>query len=166
MNEKIKEQRAQMKTFKDFTDGKGYINLSVTDDDKKKLFNILKKLGIKDYIQKLHLTLMYDRSNPKINVIPNDKKYSAKIVTFKTLGEPDSKWYSIALGLESQELNDRYEELKKMGFTHSYPTFVAHVSLKYKPSEDDIKTLNDNIDLFKELGNIHLCDEKIKKIEG
>lgn len=154
-----------MKTFKDFTEGKGYINLSVTEEDKKKLFGILKKLGIKDYVQQLHLTLMYDRSNPKIDFVPNDKKYSAKIVSFKTLGEPDSKWYSIALGLESEELNDRHEELKEMGFTHSYPSFVAHVSLKYKPSEDDIKLLKDNVDLFKELGNIHLHNEKIKKIE-
>lgn len=154
-----------MKTFKDFTTGKGYIKLSVTDEDSKKIFGILDELGIKDYIKDLHLTLMYDRSNPKIDVTTSTKSYTAKINSFKTLGEPGTKWYSIALDLESPELDERHNELKELGFKHSYPKFIAHVSMKYKPSEDDIKTLSDNIGVFKRIGAIHLHNETMKQIE-
>ena len=154
-----------MKSFKEYSDGAGYISLALTDKDSEKIFSILKRLGITDYVKDLHVTMMYDRSNPNIKVEKNHKQYAAKIESFKMLGEPDSKWYAIALDLESKELHDRHEELKEMGFKHSYPTFIAHVSLKYKPSEDDVKTLKDNIDAFKEIGIIHLHNETLKKIE-
>ena len=154
-----------MKKFKEYVKGKGYIKLSVTDDDCRKIFDILDELNIKDYIQDLHLTLMYDRSNPKIDVDTPKKSYVAKIKSFKTLGEPDSKWYAIALDLESPELDERHNELKKLGFTHSYPDFIAHISMKYKPTEDDIATLKDNLELFKKIGNIHLHNETMKQIE-
>ena len=154
-----------MKSFKDYTEGKGYISLTVVDADSKKISDILDDLNIKDYVKDLHVTMMYDRSNPNLNYQTNNKVYKAKIKSFKTLGEPDSKWYSIALDLDSSELHDRHDELKNLGYTHSYPSFIAHVSLKYKPSEDDIKLLKDNIEKFKQLGSIHLHNEKLKKIE-
>lgn len=154
-----------MKKFKEFTEGKGYINLSVTDKDRDKLFSLLKDLGVKDYIKDLHVTMMYDRSNPVINYKSNNKTYKAKIVGAKTLGEPDSKWYSIALELESEELHKRHNELKQLGYKHSYPDFLAHVSLKYKPTESDVNILKSSIDKFNSLGDIELHNEKIRKIE-
>lgn len=161
----IDQKVINMKKFKEFLTGKGYISLSVTDDDCKKIFDILDGLNIKDYIKDLHLTLMYDKSNPKIDVDSQKKSYIAKINSFKTLGEPDSKWYAIALDLESPELNERHNELKKLGFAHSYPNFIAHISMKYKPTESDITILKDNLELFKKLGNIHLHNETMKRIE-
>lgn len=154
-----------LKSFSEFTEGKGYINLSVTDKDKDKLFSLLKDLGVKDYVDDLHVTMMYDRSNPALDYKPNDKTYKANIVGVKTLGEPDSKWYAIALELESQELHKRHIELKQLGFKHSYPEFLAHVSLKYKPTESDITILKSSIDKFRALGYIELHNEKREKIK-
>ena len=154
-----------MKKFKEYVKGKGYISLSVTDDDCKKIFNILDELNIKNYNKDLHLGLMYDESNPKIDVELSKKSYVAKINSIKTLGEPDSKWCAIALDLESPELDERHNELKKLGFTHSYPDFIAHISMKYKPTEDDIRILKDNLELFKKIGNIHLHNETMEQIE-
>ena len=154
-----------LKSFSEFTEGKGYINLSVIDKDKDRLFSLLDSLGIHNYIDDLHVTMMYDKSNPALDYKPNDKVYKANIVGVKTLGEPDSKWYAIALELDSEELHKRHTELKQLGYKHSYPDFLPHISLKYKPTESDITILKSSIDKFRSLGYIELHNEKREKIK-
>jgi len=153
-----------MKGFKEFTTGKGYVSLSIAEEDEKRIFSILKKLNIDNYIKDLHLTLMYDRSNPSVSYTTQDTTYDAKIVDVKLLGEPGTKWYSIALDLDSDELHSRHKDLKELGYKHSYPNYIPHLSLKYLPSDSDINLIKDNIDLFRKLGNIKFHNEKLCKI--
>lgn len=37
------------------------------------------------------------------------------------------------------------------GYKHSYPNFIPHLSLKYKPSKEEIDLIKQNLDRFKEL---------------
>jgi hypothetical protein len=151
--------------IKDLQQGKGYISLSLSDMDTDRIHKILDELGIENYIPDLHLTLMYDRSNPNISYTQNNNKYLATINSCKLLGEPTSKWFAIALDLHSPELSERHAELLKLGYKHSYPDFVAHISLKYQPTEQDVNTIKNNIKKFIDLGNITLEQEKLKEIK-
>lgn len=132
--------------------GRGYASLTLNDESTKKIHDILKELGVLHPIDDLHITLIYDSSNPKIDMeLDMKREYSATVDNIKTLGEPDSKWYAVALTLESNELLDRHNDYISAGFKHSYPKFIPHVSLKYNPTEHDIKIIKDNFDKFKKL---------------
>lgn len=139
-----------MLSFKDFSNGSGYISTNVSKSDSDKIHKILKDLQISDYIPDLHVTLMYDVSNPSIKLsTPKNQEFETKATGVKLLGKPGTKWYAIALVLESKDLQQRFNELKDKGFKHSYPDFIPHVSLKYSPTDDDVKTIKTNLDKFK-----------------
>lgn len=145
--------------------GKGYISLTLCKRDTTRIHQVLDNLGVKDYIPDLHLTLMYDRSNPNIQYDKNTDTYIASIKSCKTLGDPGSTWFSIALDLDSNDLSKRHKELLDLGFKHSYPNFIAHISLKYKPTKNDIDTIESNIDQFIDLGDVKLEKETVKEIK-
>lgn len=145
--------------------GAGYASLSLDNESTQKIHEVLKELGITDYITDLHITLVYDRSNPVIDMNVNTiKKYSAGITSADTLGDMSSKWGAIALKLDAPSIVVRHKDYIDAGFTHSYPEFVPHLSLKYRPSETDIKTIKDNVDKFKQL-KLDFTNEKLEKIK-
>jgi hypothetical protein len=151
--------------FTESTTGNGYGSLTLNKKSTTKIHNILKELGISQPISDLHITIIYDRSNPKTNIVlDKDKEYNADITGVKMLGEPDSKWYAIALTLDAPEIEARHKDYIDAGFTYSYPEFIPHLSLKYKPSENDIKIIKDNIDKFKDLKLI-FSNEKLELIK-
>ena len=144
--------------------GKGYASLKLNDASGNNIKEILKDLGIKDIISDLHITVMYDESNPLISMDTNpDKEYSAKIDGVKMLGEPGTKWYAIALMLDSPSINKLHDEYIEKGFKHSYPKFLAHMSLKYDPSDDDIKIIKDNLEKIRGIDLI-FSGESLKRI--
>lgn len=158
-----------MKKFKEYmieNSGKGYASLQLVEEYKDKILMILSKLKISDVIDDMHITLIYDRSNPisKIKIDPRTV-YNADIIGVKTLGEPGTKWYAITLELDSPELVNRHADYIEAGFTHSYPNFIPHMSLKYKPTKTEIKTIEDNLDLFKTL-RLQFSEEKLKEIKN
>lgn len=129
--------------------GKGYGAVYPTPEDAKAIGDWVATLNIKDPlpVNKYHVTLMYDKSNPKVSedVIGKDastQTYGAALQDIKTLGE--GKWRGAVIMLDSPELKGRFDTLLNSGFTHSYPNFLPHLSLKYVPTPEDIQTLQDN----------------------
>lgn len=82
-------------------------------------------------INKLHATIMYDVRDPEIYPSKSSEVYKCKVVGTKILGEPNSKWYSAALLLDSPEVQARHQQLLKEGFKHSYDDLLLHVSISY-----------------------------------
>ncbi len=145
--------------------GQGYGSVQLNKQSSINIKSILKTLKISDIIDDLHVTLIYDQSNPKINIDIDDSiEYESSIKDIKMLGEPNTKWYAIALTLSSSDLVNRHKDYIKKGFKHSYPNFIPHLSLKYNPSEEDIKTITKNLKLFKDIKLI-FSGEKLKKIK-
>lgn len=149
------------KYLNDTTSG-GFISVELDPNCTKKITKILDDIGIEDYIKDFHITLMYDKSNPTINVSMTNKGYTTYITGVDVLGEPDSKWFAVVLKLESDELTARHDKLKKMGFKHSYPTFKMHVSLKYKPSDEDIEMIKFHKDKFMKIDKLIFGSETRK----
>ena len=132
--------------------GKGYGSLQLKPTSATAIKKVLKDIGIEDVINDLHITTIYDASNPTSDIkLDSSKTYDANVVDIKKLGEPGTKWYAIALTLEAPDIEKRHQDYIDAGFKHSYPEFLAHMSLKYKPSKEDINTIEDNLDMFKGL---------------
>lgn len=127
--------------------GYGYVGADLQDDIKKELDSI----GINDIIDDLHVTLIYDSRNEitENNFEPNE--YIGKIKSVEVLGEKNSKWRAITFVLESDDFVNRHEELKEMGFQHSYPNYIPHMSIKYGPSDEDIQKVEDSLENFKDM---------------
>jgi hypothetical protein len=146
---------------------KGYANLKLIKDSKSTdmLYKLLNLTKIQNVIDDFHITLMYDKSNPDIefNVDPN-KEYVATVSDIKLLGEPGTKWYSIAFTLTSPEIVERHKDYIKAGFKHSYPNFIPHMSIKYQPTNKDISVLNDKFNLFKGL-YLYFNSEQLEHIK-
>ena len=155
-----------MLTFEEFKKiTGGYASVDLLPQYKKDLTNYFNDNGITDIIDDLHVTVIYDESNPTIEFEPLQDSYSAKVVGCKTLGEPDSKWFAVTLLLESDDLVQQHKALQKLGFKHSYDEFIPHLSIKYKPTEDDITKIMTRTDdiIGKEFEFGSLKIEKIKK---
>jgi hypothetical protein len=144
--------------------GRGYGSLLLDDKSSNKLTRILSDLGIKNIITKFHVTVIYDESNPKLEVkVTPDKKYKAAISDIKLMGEPGTKWYAIALTLKSPDIEKVHNKYITAGFKHSYPNFQAHLSLKYKPSPKDIRIIKDSFSKLKAL-ELNFSNEKLEAI--
>lgn len=143
----------------------GYFSLSLQKTSSDKLKKLLKDIGVKEYIRDFHVTIMYDDSNPDIDVnIPN-KTYLATIDDIELLGEPGTKWYAVVLSLKSNSIEKRHKNIRNNGFKHSYNKFKCHMSLKYAPTKQDIEAIKDNFDIFKELGILRFHNETREMID-
>lgn len=126
--------------------GKGFVSVKLIPEDARKIAEVLKTLGV-DGIEahKMHVTLMYDKSDPDIDLEHNkDKAFKATVTGVERLGEKGSEWEAIAFSLDSPDLCKRHEVLKDAGFKHSFSNYKCHMSLVYKPAIDDF----DKIDLI------------------
>lgn len=144
------ELKKTRESFKEFLESQkyGYVSAGLKDSETLKMFLENSNIGNTVLINKLHVTLMYDRSNSVSTEARSDAVFKAEITDVKRLGEPGSKWEAVVLVLKSPVLDERHEELKKLGFKHSYSEYIAHMSVKYKPEKDDLEILK------KELKNI------------
>lgn len=137
--------------------GLGYVSAALDTNDQQKVVDLLTEMGITGTIkpEKLHITLMYDESNSVLTTAFADRKFSAKVTGTERLGEAGSKWESIAVTFDCVEAQAFHREMKTLyGMEHSYPELKLHMSLKYQPTEDEIKFVEDNADAFKELGTL------------
>lgn len=111
-------------------------------------------------INKLHATLMYDVSNPKIYPTISNTAYKAEVVGIDLLGELGSKWGAAVLLLKCPELINRFNVLKNMGFNHSYDELLLHVSLSYGEATSKLWPLLQEAEKKGELpSSIVLCKE-------
>lgn len=135
--------------------GKGFVGLSLDKDQGKEIQKIFKLAGIDCLTpSKFHVTVMYDESEPEIELLSNDKTYKAKITGVERLGKPGGEWEAIALLLDSSEIEKRHKELQNAGFKHKHPTFKCHMSIVYKPKDTDE-------DLIKLIYNLGVLPEEL-----
>lgn len=129
--------------------GKGFVGLSLDKEQGKEIQKIFKLAGIDCLTpSKFHVTVMYDESDPEIELLSNDKTYKATITGVERLGKPGGEWEAIALLLDSPEIEKRHKELQNAGFKHKHPSFKCHMSIVYKPKDTD----EDLIELIYKLG--------------
>lgn len=111
-------------------------------------------------INKLHATLMYDSSNPKIYPTISNAAYKAEVIGVDLLGELGSKWGAAVLLLKCPELIKRFKQLQDMGFNHSYDDLLLHVSLSYGEATSKLWPLLQEADKKGELpSSVVLCKE-------
>lgn len=144
------------------TTGKGYISLQVHPEDARVLNQWAQSLNILNLhpAEKLHTTIMYDESNPTIDTPDPQKVYRAEITTPEVLGE--GEWQGLVLNLHSAEVQQRFTQLQTMGYRHSYPDLKLHISLKYRPSAQDIDMLKQHMDSCP-LYSVRLLNEKVTR---
>jgi len=119
----------------------GYIALRPDKAAAEIINKFMSELGISNLItpSDMHMTLIYDKRDDILaEYVSSDKSYTANITDIKALGEPGSEYYAIAIVFEAPEIALRHKNLIAKGFEHGYDDFVPHMSVKYKPSEDDI----------------------------
>lgn len=113
--------------------GMGYAKVKIDPVDAKKIEAAVKPFGVKLMpLEKMHVTLMYDKSNPDIDPgVRKDTHYIARVTGVERMGEPGSKWEAVALQLTCPELKGRHLALRARGFKHSYDEVKLHLSLAY-----------------------------------
>jgi hypothetical protein len=124
----------------------GYVSVKLDSIDAKLVQEKIEAAGITDAIKadKLHSTLFYSKAGlPDTLVAAGGMLHTAFIKpTPMVIGE--DPWRALVLELDCPSLGLRHEEIKQStGAKHSYPDFLPHMSLKYNPSEDDIKLVDD-----------------------
>lgn len=123
--------------------GKGFVALKLDAAQGREIQKIFKTAGIKSLTpSEFHVTVIYDESDPEIDLLNNTKTYEAKITGVERLGKKGSKWEAIALILKSPEIDKRNKELKNAGFKDKYPSFKCHMSIVYQPKNTDEDIIN------------------------
>lgn len=136
--------------------GKGFVGLSLDPEQGKELQRIFKIAGIDCLTpSKFHVTVIYDESNPEIELLENTKEYTAKITGVERLGKVGSEYEAIALLLDSSSIHGRFKELQNAGFKHKFPDFKCHMSVLYKPNDTDL-------DLVQLIYNLGVLPEELK----
>ena len=119
------------------TDGV-YMCVKFTQETNENLYDFTQFLGL-DPIkpEDLHATIVY-------SIEPLDIPHGVKPCDgvcyptgLKYLGEKMSKWRALVLEVQSNKLQELYDEaVQKYGYVSQYDSYVQHISLAYKPPED------------------------------
>lgn len=154
----------------EMTRGFGYVSVKLDLDQAVELHKFLTGLGFRNLIEphKFHVTLMYDESNPLKVPGASKQDHRATITGYDVLGELTSKWRAVVLNLDSESLVARHEELKTFGFEHSYPDFIAHLSVKYRPTLREIELLETHLDTIQDMfaRGLILNNERWEPVKG
>lgn len=126
----------------------GYVSLKLALNDGKYFSELLSDTVLSGRIiaaHDMHLTLMYDQSNPiPANAISKvsmpDTIHDAVVTGVGVLGEDGSKYRAIVLHLESPSIDQRFDELS-IFMTHSFDSLKKHVSLVYGATDEDFETV-------------------------
>lgn len=108
--------------------------MKMLSEEDNKNDEVLKVINIPS--DELHCTLMYDKRDPEINPGANNKTYKCKLTGVEKLGTVGGKYYSMVLILESEEVQQRHQDLLAKGYQHSFPDLLLHVSLNYGSDVD------------------------------
>lgn len=97
----------------------------------------------------LHMTLMYDGSNPvrsrNLSVVSDpDSVYNGVISGYSLLGEETSAFRAVVLEVECPDVVARHEELS-IFMTHSFDNFIPHISVAYGVTPEDLLTLQSRL---------------------
>lgn len=141
----------------------GYIALKPMIKHAQIIESICKAIGLKDHIEanKLHVTLVYDRREPII------EQYEPLVEQKKaTITGCDLYNDALVLTLDSNDLQERFYQLRQLGFKSDYDLYKPHLSLKYGANESDLERVKKYFTWFQLLQTIKLnfeYSEPIKK---
>lgn len=143
-----------MKSFLEYveesSENNGYVAVKVSPVSAKQITD---KLGLINHIpiDKLHCTIIYDKSKPNIHFDLSDEIHSAIVTGCEILGD------AIVLNIQCPSLNQRYNELVELGFKSDFADYRPHISIRYDKG---------NFELMKAEFNLFKCAmfSKIKKI--
>lgn len=108
----------------------GYISLNLHPSTADTIHSIMIRCGVLHPLppREMHVTLMYDKSNPTIDPECDPKReFEARVEGFGILGD------AIVVHLSSEDINKRHQELRNKGFKHSFDDYTCHMTLKYIP---------------------------------
>lgn len=126
-----------------------YIGLRATNRTHELLHKRFTRLGLKDIVDDLHVTLLYDPVNDIVPVYKPrpEKVYDCYVTGWDTLGT--GKWAALVLKLRCPALMRRHAAITKVyGVEHSYPELTLHVSLKYQPTRLDKEIVYSDTDIL------------------
>ena len=86
-------------------------------------------------MDKLHVTLMYDKANPALFHPGSPLEYEARVVDADLYGDERD---TLVLKLASAGLEARFNYLRQAGYRHSYPTYSPHLTIKHPADEKDL----------------------------
>ena len=124
----------------------GYCYIKPTTQTAMQIQQIMRMVGISGGISKddLHVTISHDSDNPlKEEPKQTTTRYWGQVVEVTTLGAEDSPWRAIVLKMNSPSISKTHDHFKSLGIKHSYEEFIPHISVKYKPTEEDLVKLDE-----------------------
>jgi len=146
-------------TFSEFLeqykDSYGYVSVQPSFKSISSIHSIINKGRLYDAIDidELHMTLMYDVNNPLVKSYAKpDNIIKATMREVVILGD------ALVILLDSTDAHRRFNELCELGFNPSYPDYIPHISLKYKPTERDLVNIKKVFKPYKDV-EIQLYDE-------
>jgi hypothetical protein len=122
-------------TFKQFCKHEHgtYVSLIPCDADAKKLTEwVGDNLTLSNVVptKDLHTTLVYSKTPvPAVEDYQFGKYFSGKIVGWKLLGDEQNKF--LVAHVESEQLQDLYADMQKLGATSDYPDYIPHITVVY-----------------------------------
>jgi len=91
-------------------------------------------------MSELHVTLMYDRSNPKLfHPATPGLTYMARVIGVDLFGDDKN---TLVLKLDCEALRQRHQYLLSMGYRFSYPDYSPHLTIKIPAGQDDLNIIN------------------------
>jgi hypothetical protein len=126
----------------------GYVSLKVRLEDATFIRDLVKDVPISGRLlspHELHMTLMYDNTNPipqsAVSMFSQpDVEHLATVVGAGLLGDEGSEHRAVVLFLESETIQERFDELS-IFMTHSFGDLLLHVSVSYGATEEDASSL-------------------------
>lgn len=122
----------------------GYVSLKVQRESISGILDAISNLPLEGNQIKpmdLHMTLMYDKSNPV--PLSNVKwfgkphvEHEGDITGISMLGDEGSQYRAVVLDVSSDTIRKRFDELS-MVMTHNFEDHIQHVSLVYGATERD-----------------------------
>lgn len=133
----------------------GYVSLKVDLAFGREVYNAVSGLPIVGSLIKphdMHMTLMYDSSNPiRATSIPyvakSGMEHSATVTSVGILGDDTSAYRAVVLKTESSSIRERFEELSTI-MTHSFEDHIQHISIAYGVTDADFEEMKKVLTAF------------------
>lgn len=138
------------------------VRVNPTQETAKAIAAHLAKIGITEAIDagKLHVTLMHSSTSPVNTDAQPDRMHKAYVNYggYSVMG----KLGALVVKLHSEDLHERFNELRQAGGAPDYPDYIPHLSLKYGATAEDLQKIIDNP---LELNEIVLSGEVMEAVD-
>lgn len=131
---------------------KGYVSVSLAYHQCDLIREILEQQAITPIDEgKFHCTIAYDRdlsSTLEIDIDPG-RVYTGEVIGVELLGDvKDGLQSAVALTFKSPELTEEHFRWMAVGFDHSWPEYIPHMSVAYDVPVEEAKRLVDILQIF------------------